>query len=195
MTHIDNLFDDPYLKAASLEGEVRIFIIKNVTQEEVGAKKDLCPVVHFQQCKKGLVLNKTNAKRIKSLYGPEVEGWFGKRIMLYPSETDYAGDTVECIRVKAESPPEPPVEPEEKQVPNPTGEVTEPDPTDGDLYFREAIAQSRDTEWETLADITKLDAAMAKDDNLTDEQKWILLDGGDAASESHTARERIGGEG
>ncbi len=97
----------------------------------------------------------------------------------------------------------PPVQPEEAEARLDTiqSKVDDADhvctgepPTDGDLYFQEAIAQYRDTEWETLADIVKLDAATAKDDNLTDEQKWILLDGGDAPSESQQARDRIGGE-
>ncbi len=67
-------------------------------------------------------------------------------------------------------------------------------PTD-DLYFRECITMYRETDFGDVSEIIKLDAAMAKDDNLSPNQKWVLLDGGDVPSESQQARERIGGEG
>ena len=67
-------------------------------------------------------------------------------------------------------------------------------PTD-DLYFRECITMYRETDFGDVSEIIKLDAAMAKDENLSPNQKWVLLDGGAAASESQQARGRIGGEG
>lgn len=90
---------------------------------------------------------------------------------------------------------------EPRQKPNPTGEKTEPEPkvNEPDLYFEEAAAMYRDTEFEREADIVKLDAEVAKDKNLTDEQKRRLLDKNDPSSSTSKARsalkarERLGG--
>ena len=104
MTHIDNFFDDPHLTAGNLEGSDQTFTISEVSQEEVGAERQKCPVVRLEETKKTLVLNKTNKNRIVSLYGTQVEDWKGKKIVLYPSETDFAGRTVDCIRVRQDMP-------------------------------------------------------------------------------------------
>ena len=108
MRHIDTLFDDPYLKAGCLEGKDLVATIDRVQVQEVGSDKDRCPVVFFREFKKGLGLNKTNAKRIRNLYGADVDQWPGKRVTLYPSETDFGGQTVDCLRVRPEAPAEDP---------------------------------------------------------------------------------------
>ncbi len=104
MNHIDTFFDDPYLRAGHLAGEVLTVTIKEVKGETVGQSEDKKPVIYFNGFEKGMVCNKTNAKRIVGLYGSDVDAWAGKQIMLYPTETEMAGDTVECIRVKKEAP-------------------------------------------------------------------------------------------
>ena len=103
MTHIEQLFDDPFLKAADLEGQDRTVTIAAVTQEEVGSGRDKRPVMSTQETKP-IVLNKTNAKRIVQLYGPVVEDWAGRQVIVYPSETEFGGETVDCIRVRREPP-------------------------------------------------------------------------------------------
>jgi hypothetical protein len=50
------------------------------------------------------VLNRTNAKRIAKLYGPDTDKWLGKPITLYPSECDFGDETVPCLRVRPEAP-------------------------------------------------------------------------------------------
>ena len=65
-----------------------------------GVSKDTKAVLSFKEAKKGFVLNKTNANTISSMYGPEMENWKGKKIVLYASQTDYSGKQVPCIRVK-----------------------------------------------------------------------------------------------
>ncbi len=106
MQHIDTFFDDPYVRAGHLAGEVLPVTIKVVKAEAVGKDKAGRPVVYFEEFEKGMVLNKTNTKRIVALYGSDVDKWPGKRIMLYPTETEFSGDMVECIRIKKEAPPE-----------------------------------------------------------------------------------------
>jgi len=102
--HIDTFFDDPYLRAGHLQGEVMTVTMRRVVQEIVGKEEDKCPVLYFDEFSKGMVLNKTNAKRIMALYSGDTDEWPGKRILIYPTETEFGGDTVECIRVKREPP-------------------------------------------------------------------------------------------
>lgn len=45
-------------------------------------------------------LNPTNRKTISQLYGTKPSAWAGKFITLYPTTTEMAGQTVDCIRVR-----------------------------------------------------------------------------------------------
>lgn len=100
--NVNDAFPSKHLKASDLKGSVVPVTISHVEIEEIGQKKDRKPVLYFSGKDKGLVLNKTNSKRIADLLGsPETDDWAGQRIALYPSETEFQGDTVECIRVKA----------------------------------------------------------------------------------------------
>jgi hypothetical protein len=72
--------------------------MQHVEMDKAG--DDEKPVLYFSGEKKGLMLNKTNAKRITHLYGEESEDWIGKEIVLYPDMTDLRGEPVETIRVR-----------------------------------------------------------------------------------------------
>ena len=105
MSNYLSLFPSKWLAAADLEGDDRIVKIKGITAaEEVGQQKDKRPIVYFQGVEKGMVLNKTNAKRIAKLYGNDTDKWIGKSITLYPSECDFGDETVPCLRVRPEAP-------------------------------------------------------------------------------------------
>lgn len=100
--NVNDAFPSKHLKASDLKGAIVSVTISHVEIEEIGQKKDRKPVMYFSGKDKGLVLNKTNSKRIAELLGsPETDDWTGQRVALYPSETEFQGDTVECIRVKA----------------------------------------------------------------------------------------------
>lgn len=115
MPHFRLLFQDEYLAAPDLhDKDVTVTIarvqVETLTRED--GKEDR-PVVHFEEMlrrpkkdQKRWVLNKTNAKAIAKLYGPETEGWRGKRITLFPSTCKAFGEVVECIRVRPKRPPE-----------------------------------------------------------------------------------------
>lgn len=113
---IDAAFPSKYLKSSDLQGKNVTLIIDRVEQEEVGfgRDKDHKPVIYFQKAKKGLVLNKTNSNTIKTGYGKETDNWIDKPLVLFPAMVEYAGDTVEAIRVRVPTarqaaPPPPPV--------------------------------------------------------------------------------------
>lgn len=89
----------PHLEAADLSGDTPV-TIKGVDFREVGDEKVTKGVVFFDEFPRGLVLNRTNLKRIIAQHGGETDDWIGKTITLYPSETDFGGKTVDCIRVR-----------------------------------------------------------------------------------------------
>jgi hypothetical protein len=68
--------------------------------KDVGST-DSKPTIYFQGKDKGLVLNKTNANAISMMYGPETGNWTGQTISIYPTETEFQGKIVPCIRIKA----------------------------------------------------------------------------------------------
>jgi hypothetical protein len=97
---INAAFPSNYIKASDLQGGDRNVVIRAVEVEGVGRDKDQKPVLYFQGKEKGLVLNKTNANAISKLYGSDTANWLGKAIVIYPTETEFGGETVECIRVR-----------------------------------------------------------------------------------------------
>lgn len=102
MPNIADAFPSKYLKAGDLHGAEAVVTITEVTSEEVGRGRDRKLVVYFKGSSKGLVLNKTNATRIAKLAGSDnTDDWSGKKIKIYPTETEFAGDTVDCIRIKS----------------------------------------------------------------------------------------------
>src|SRR5262245_40173132 len=96
--NINGAFPSTYLKAADLQGRRITVAIAAVKMEDIGS--DTKPVLHFQGKDKGLVLNKTNANMISEICGTdETDDWSGKRVVLYPTKTDFQGKRVDAIRV------------------------------------------------------------------------------------------------
>ncbi len=104
MANIDAAFPSKYLKASDLMGRRVTVIMTEVRTEEVGRDKELRPVLFFKGKDKGIVLNKTNAKKISDAFGPETDDWFGQSIILFEAMVDYGGDTVPAIRVAIPAP-------------------------------------------------------------------------------------------
>jgi len=102
MGNINDAFPSNYLKASDLHGAEPVVTIDRVTFEPVGRQREMKAVLYFAGKDKGLVLNKTNATKISQLTGsPETDDWAGMRIKLFPTETEFGGESVECIRIKA----------------------------------------------------------------------------------------------
>jgi hypothetical protein len=96
-------FPSNFLKAADLNEEEMVLTIARVEQEKIGDDDKL--VAYFKGTDKRLVINKTNFNAIVKATGEDdTDDWNGKRITLYPTETNFKGDTVDCIRVKTKPP-------------------------------------------------------------------------------------------
>lgn len=106
MPHVMTMFDSPYLHEYDLKSdEVTVEIVKVEAGEltAAGGRTSKKPLVYFKGAEKALGLNKTNAKVLIGLYGTQTEEWTGKKVTLYRSTTEMAGETVRCIRIKKPS--------------------------------------------------------------------------------------------
>ncbi len=95
--------DSTWLKADDLKNKEHKAVIDKITIQEVKDDKGK-PVnkldVSFVGKDKSLLLNKTNATAIAKGYGDDFSEWQGKEIIMYPTVTDFGGQTVDCIRVR-----------------------------------------------------------------------------------------------
>lgn len=131
--NINDAFPSKYLKASDLKGGEPIVAIDHVTSEAVGRDREMKAVVYFRGKEKGVVLNKTNANKIAQLAGSfDTDDWTGVQVKLYATETEFGGETVECIRIKPVKPGARPAEP----PPPPAQKMPEPITiTDDDIPF------------------------------------------------------------
>jgi hypothetical protein len=107
-----SMFDTRYLGAWDLDGADRTLRIARVLAETLPpqghrpAQKKA--VVYLEGAAKPLLCNKTNARAIAALYGNDTAKWVGELVTLYATQTDMAGETVDCIRVRPAVPRERP---------------------------------------------------------------------------------------
>ena len=99
MMHRDYLFAFDMAQPDQLTSPVK------VTGGEIkgtGGKKSKKPLCYFRESKdqRPLGLNSTNCKTIAAMYGNDTANWIGKRITLYPTQTSFGSETVDCIRVR-----------------------------------------------------------------------------------------------
>ena len=92
-----------FLKAADLKAEKK-FRIKNVTEELVGTEKEKKLAVWFTNDERGLLLNKTNNRAIRSAYGDDTAGWVGQIIAVFPTMVDMRGKMTPALRVRIPPP-------------------------------------------------------------------------------------------
>jgi hypothetical protein len=100
--NINDAFPSNYLKASDLGESQPVVTIDRVELEPVGRTKEMKPVIYFAGKQKGIVLNKTNSKKIAEIASSaDTDDWHGVQIRLFATEVDFQGETVEAIRVKA----------------------------------------------------------------------------------------------
>lgn len=100
-----NIFDTslfPYIEGQNLVDKMMTLTICKIQTEKMKDHKGRDAekyVLYFRETKKGLVLNKTNAKRIAILYGCQTGEWDGKQITLYAEEVKAFGEIHNAVRV------------------------------------------------------------------------------------------------
>jgi hypothetical protein len=125
MAHYKLLFPGKYLGAHDLtKGDatltIRAIVVEDLKNAE--GKDERKPVVYFHETKavaerkreqeKALILNKTNAATIASLYGTDSDRWIGKAVTIYAATDRAFGKTVECLRIRPTVPTPKQPEPE-----------------------------------------------------------------------------------
>lgn len=112
---VELMYPSKYLKEVDLAGKEVPVVIDRVAVEELHvlgtSKTEKRPVLYLRSSKTGqkldksLVMNKTNAMAIASLYGMETDAWVGKTIVLRPAQDRFQGKLVPCIRIKTDREP------------------------------------------------------------------------------------------
>ena len=54
----------------------------------------------FSETEKTFVCNITNANTIADLHGDDTDHWVGRQITVFPTDTDFNGRRVPCIRIR-----------------------------------------------------------------------------------------------
>jgi hypothetical protein len=96
----------PYIQGEMLADNEATMTISDVKVEELvnNRGENSKPVVYFKERDKGLILNKTNARVIAALYGPETDDWIGERITLYAERGTWFGKSGYAVRVNEHKP-------------------------------------------------------------------------------------------
>lgn len=92
-----------------LPGEEKTATIKTLEDREItgpGGKKEIKPVMTFEEQIKPLIMNKTNLRMIEKLFKtPDYPNWYGKQIILYGDPTiTFGNEVVGGVRIRKELP-------------------------------------------------------------------------------------------
>ena len=100
-----NSFLGSYLRQEDVDGDT-LATISAAKEELVGADKERCLVVYFEEFDKGLVFNATNINVCNALFGTdETDDWMGKKLTVYVDpNVMFGGKKTGGIRVKSGSP-------------------------------------------------------------------------------------------
>jgi len=128
---LDEIYHGDALKADDLQG--RDCKVTIASYEVVDFDEGKKIVLAFQKTERTLICNKTNANTIADMYGQELDNWLGKPVTLFPTQTDFQGRQVACIRVRIGQPqpaqaPTPPL----MQPPPASEPPTQPEYVQGD---------------------------------------------------------------
>ena len=76
--NVKSMFPSKFVAAQDLCGQAVNVVMAGIKVEKVGSDDEQRPVVYFQGMTKGMVLNRTNARRIEQLYGSETDAWLNE---------------------------------------------------------------------------------------------------------------------
>jgi hypothetical protein len=105
----DEVFPSKYLKASDLGGKPLTVVIEKAPLEVLKSpegKEEAKTVLYFRGLRKTLPLNRINWDSVAAIAGDDTDQWPAASIELYPSKTQMAGKTVDCIRIRPPAQPE-----------------------------------------------------------------------------------------
>lgn len=95
-------FKGDYIAAVEFGGKTPLITIdhvKLIDLEGEDGKTKSKPVVYFREAKRGWVLCKTTAQMLAALFGPETDGWTGKRVHLRAEDVQVGKERKPGIRI------------------------------------------------------------------------------------------------
>jgi hypothetical protein len=96
-----DVYPGRFLKAEDLTESDLTLTIKECKMEKFEQTGDEKPALYFTEMDKGLIVNKTNWKRLVEETGEEdSDNWPGKKVTLTIVEAEFKGDVVSAIRIK-----------------------------------------------------------------------------------------------
>jgi hypothetical protein len=101
----EDAFPGKYLKSSDAKPKPLVAVISHVEMEMVGQGQDQKrkPVLHLED-QKPLVLNRTNFEALVDAFG-DSDDWPGHKIKIYCVKTQYAGKSVDGLRIEPDCPP------------------------------------------------------------------------------------------
>lgn len=99
MANIHDVFPSKFLKASDLKGSRPILVFERVEIEEMREGEEAL-VAYFRGREKGMVINKSKAGILASIYGPETENWVGEYVQLYETTVDFKGKRTPSIGIQ-----------------------------------------------------------------------------------------------
>ncbi len=104
--NVNDIFPSRFLKAHDLGGKPYTLTIKAVSLEDLGhgQEKETKLAIAFEKATKMMLLNRTNAMIIASLYGPETDAWKGKAVTVYSARVKAFGAWHDALRIKEQIP-------------------------------------------------------------------------------------------
>jgi hypothetical protein len=99
---ISEQFPSKYLKHGDLGGKPKKVTISEVLPITMGlpGEQEQKVVVFFEEEKRGLPLNKTNAGVLADTLGDDTDLWPGQEVVLYPDKASYMGKVHDVIRIR-----------------------------------------------------------------------------------------------
>lgn len=105
---VDLMFPSKYVKSAEVKAAGRpipLTIVRIEPRHELQTTrggKEYKPALFFKETDKGVVMNKTNANRLKDCFGPDPRKWIGKRVVFCVERVDGFGKKTDGLRVDAD---------------------------------------------------------------------------------------------
>lgn len=100
---LKDAFPGKYLSSANFSVPRTLTVQRVEIHDVSGAQEEpeKKPVVFFKEHPHGLVLNKTNFKTLTTLFGEDSDMWTDGQCEVYCTTTDFKGETVPCVRIRA----------------------------------------------------------------------------------------------
>jgi len=104
--NLTDAFPSKYLKTEDLKGQDATVVIEAIEQVTLPNGQGRKLMATFRGKSKAWIVNKTNANTIAKLLGStDTDDWAGQEITIYPTETEFQGEMVDCIRVRRRKAP------------------------------------------------------------------------------------------